>query len=471
MKSESRLLALAARFPVVERWYRSVGIDPRTHDFSGAKNFLLSLLLLGVSLVLALNGAAAFERGHKQLMVVYHALALALAFFVAVRLVPRLAAGTPLRWLFYQVDFKLTREGLVYLAVTLVLVIAALNTGNNLLFIVLASLLAGILVSGLVSRIVLTGIDLSLELPEHIFARQPVRATLTLQNHKRTLPSFSLTVSGDTGGSRKRRKKAAASGEARRVLRQPVYFPYIPRHRSSAQAVELTFPRRGRYAQDAFKVSSKFPFGFLLKTRQVKAANELVVYPPVAPTEEFYEILPLLSGELESYYRGQGHDLYSIRDYQPTDSARHVDWKATARAQNVKVREFAREDERRVELVFDPYLPPEARPAGGGAEWEEKFERAVSFCACLAWHFYEINAQLKFSSPKFTTPVAPATDNIYHVLRELAFVEPEWGSDDEFLAPLSRDTNTFKLLLTARERGSIPTTLWANSYVVFFQSL
>jgi uncharacterized protein (DUF58 family) len=148
-----------------------------------------------------------------------------------------------------------------------------------------------------------------------------------------------------------------------------------------------------------------------------------------------------------------------------------VDWKATARAQNVKVREFAREDERRVELVFDPYLPPEARPAGGGAKWEEQFERAVAFCACLAWHFYEINAQLKFSSPKFTTPVAPAADNIYHVLRELAFVEPEWGSDDEFLAPLSRDTNTFKVLLTARERGSIPTTLWANSYVVFFQSL
>ena len=83
---------------------------------------------------------------------------------------------------------------------------------------------------------------------------------------------------------------------------------------------------------------------------------EAVVFPAIQPTEEFYEILPLVSGELESYQRGRGHDLYAIRDYQFNDSARHVDWKASARSGALQVREYAREDERRVLLAFDPYL-------------------------------------------------------------------------------------------------------------------
>ena len=121
------------------------------------------------------------------------------------------------------------------------------------------------------------------------------------------------------------------------------------------QNVELTFPRRGVYRQDALGLRTKFPFGFLQKTRRVDSEIEAVVYPAIQPTEEFYEILPLVSGELESYQRGRGNDLYAIRDYQFNDSARHVDWKASARTGALQVREYAREDERRVMLAFDPY--------------------------------------------------------------------------------------------------------------------
>lgn len=461
------LKKLAQRYPLLRPWLERLA---EKQDWSGAKNFFLALFLLGIALVIALNGADAFEHGRTQLGAFCQVVALGMAFYVSVRLVPAMARTTPLVWLFYQVDYKLTKEGVVYLVAIFILILAALNTGNNLLFIVLASLVAGILVSGLVSRIVLTGIGLKLELPDHVFARQPVLASLTLENHKMTLPSFSLTVSGDAppNGKAKTSKSKPAHGTALpRVLSEPVYFPYIPRHKHSTQQVELTFPRRGRYAQDVFQVSSKFPFGFLLKTRQLPSASEVVVYPPVQPTEEFYEILPLISGEMESYQKGRGHDLYSIRDHQPSDGARYVDWKATAKAQALKVREFAREDERRVELVFDPFLPPDAR----GTEWEERFERGVNFCACLAWHFYEIDAQMKFRSLDWETPVAAASHNIYDVLYHLALVEPRHGSEGDLLPLLAQETNTFKIILTARPRGSIPTGLWTSSYFVFLQSL
>jgi uncharacterized protein (DUF58 family) len=459
--------AWLARFPRLKRI-----------DLPGWKNFGVALLLLGGALLLSLHGAAAFEAGEKRLGAFYATASLVIAAFVAFTIVPRLAERTALRWFIYQVDYKFTREGMVYLVAIFVIILAALNTGNNLLFIILSSLLAGILVSGIVSRVVLTGIRLEFLLPDHIFAQQPVLATLKLENEKVTLPSFSLYVAADDSPAP--RKRAPATQNRQAIATETVYFPYIPRAKSAEQQVELRFPRRGRYSQDTFRVSSKFPFGFLLKTRTVPTATDIVAYPPVRPTEEFYEILPLISGEMESFYRGRGHDLYAIRDYQPTDTARSVDWKASAKTQQLKVREFTREDERRVELVFDPFLTPQAlavpnlRDSGAADlvhDWQERFERGVTLCACLAWHFYEIDAQMKFRTATYQTHMAPAGEIIYDVLYQLAFVEPQQADDTELLRQLSADATTFKIVLTARPRGSIPTSLWTSSYIVFMQSL
>ena len=167
---------------------------------------------------------------------------------------PALAKRTSLRWLVYQIDYKLTREGIVYLGVILILILAAVNTGNNLLFLVLGCLLAGILISGVLSRAVLTGIELKLELPERLFAEQPVLATVELRNEKEIWPSLSLRVEGDSKGE-----------NAAEILAQPVYFPYIPRRSSARQKVQFVFPRRGVYRQDAFSIRTKFPFGLFRK--------------------------------------------------------------------------------------------------------------------------------------------------------------------------------------------------------------
>jgi len=434
---------------IVARWWREL-------DRPGWRSFILAMTALSVALVLALYSGAAAETGRTWMAATAALGALGLAGWVAVTIVPALARRTPLRWFAYQIDYKLTREGMVYVAGVFVVALAALNTGNNLLFLILASLLAGIIVSGVVSRMVLAGVELELELPEHIFARQPVTATVVLRNEKQTLPSFSLRVVGD-------QKKTL-----QQVLTRPVFFPYLPRKQTVRQKVELEFPRRGVYRQDAFGIQTKFPFGFLQKTRRVESKLEVVVYPRVEPTEEFYEILPLLTGELESYQRGRGHDLYSIRDYQTTDSARFVDWKASAKTGALKVREFAREDERRVVLALDPFLP-----AGDATrERGEKFERAVALCACLAWHFYEIDSVMQFCGASIRTAMAPAEDVVYDVLRYLACAEPQAEPlGTSFLEQLAQESDVFKIVLTSRARGTIPTSLWGSSYIIFIDSL
>jgi hypothetical protein len=431
------------------------------------RRFLLALFGLGLAFLLALYSVAMQQAGRPREAFWASAVALLLAGYVAVKIVPYLARRTALeRWMM-RIEFEFTREGAIYLMLIAVISVAALNTGNNLLFIILASLLAGILVSGILSHIVLLGLELEFVLPDHIFAQQPMVSRVTLTNLKWFFPSFSVTVSAR--GLEKKKRSQATLPKPRQILEQPVYVPYVPRRSAVTQHVELSFPRRGRYTQEGFRVSTRFPFGFLLKSHVVPVRQEILALPNVQPTEEFYEILPLISGEVESYYKGRGHDLYAIRDFQEGDTARHVDWKASARAQQLKVREFIREDERRVVLVFDPRLP----------KTDEKslaqFEKAVTFCACLAWHFYEIDAQLQFVSDGFETAMTGAADIIYPVLEYLALVEPQAGAGpigtDNLLAWLSSAARGFNIILTSQPRGSILTSLWTSSYLVFIDSL
>jgi uncharacterized protein (DUF58 family) len=448
----------------------------RSTDWAGWRSFAISVLALGCALLLALYSSVAAEDGRTWAAALSALSALAVSGWVAFTVVPALARRTPLRWLAYRMDYRVTREGVVYLAGIFIVALAALNTGNNLLFMTLACLLAGILVSGIISQTVLSGIELRLDLPEHIFAGQPVLALAELANHKQMLPSFSLRLVG-ARSSRSRRKAQPVSGvsknrknqrEAERdneILTTPVYFPYLPAQQKIQQAVELVFPHRGIYRQESIGLQTRFPFGFLEKTRQVESGMQAVVYPSVAPSEEFYEILPLVTGELESFVRGRGHDLYSIRDYQTSDSARHMDWKASARTGSLQVREFAREDERRVLLVLDPAIPAEGRSRESR---EAILERGVALCASLAWHFYEINSVLAFRSGAFETSMAPAGEIIYEILRHLAsatLADP----DRSVIGALVDMPQTFKIILTAQPRGSIHTSLWSTSYIAFLE--
>jgi uncharacterized protein (DUF58 family) len=444
------------RLRIRQQWARA--------DHPGWRRFYLGLLGLSLAFFLALYSTALTDAGRVGAAVWAAASSLLLTAIVAVKVVPYLARRTALeRWLI-KIEYEFTREGALYLVIIAVITIAALNTGNNLLFLILASLLAAILVSGILSQIVLSQLELDFVLPDHVFAEQPMISRLTVSNLKWVFPSFSVAVSARDVDKKKRKK--GLGPRPRQILEAPVYVPYIPHRSSVTQHVEITFPRRGRYTQEGFRVSSKFPFGFLRKSHEVPTRQEILVLPNIQPTEEFYEILPLIGGEMESFYKGRGHDLYAIRDYQEGDTARHVDWKATAKSQAVKVREFTREDERRLLLVFDPLLPRLE------SSLEVKFEKAVTFCACLAWHFYEIDAQMQFLTDKFETPMAPSQEIIYPVLEALALVEPTTGdSTHTLLSAIAASPRAFNIIITAQPRGSIPTSLWGSSYLIFMDAL
>jgi uncharacterized protein (DUF58 family) len=141
-----------------------------------------------------------------------------------------------------------------------------------------------------------------------------------------------------------------------------------------------------------------------------------------------------------------------------------VDWKATAKSGSLKVREFAREDERKLCIAFDN---PEA-----GLITEGAYEKAVDLTASLAWHFSTQEAEVSY-----VIPGRPRTRDLHEFLAWLAVVKPVGAKPSPDHTPqeardplheLSRGAfDEYNIVVTARTRGTVPTALWNSSYFVF----
>jgi uncharacterized protein (DUF58 family) len=436
--------------------------------------FLLALAGLALAFAAAVFSSAASEAGNVAATAVFASVALGLAGLVGALTVPYLARRVVLARVREAMHYKLTREGVLYIVAVLVILIAALNTGNNLLYIVAGAMLSAILVSGLFSAAMLRGLELDVGVPQNAFAGRPLAVRVRLTNSSVWMPSFSVKVLTPNTKERStwewekthfvfprerkwvrlpdyvlRRKSPVPKPE--RILTQPVYFTFVAPHSSVDAEVELVFPRRGQYAQDGFSLATRFPFSFLVKSRKVQLERELLVYPAVRKPDELLDVLPLITGEFASYVRGRGTELYRIREHTPQDLARHVDWKATAKTGSLKVREFTREDERRLRVVFDNPEPGQVTP--------EAYENAVSLAASLACHFRAEGTDLSFSGSDYTDG-----DDLDSFLRYLALIQPGPRTWVLELLTVSPD---FNVIVTARKPGSIPQALWDCSYVIY----
>ncbi len=442
--------------------------------------FFVAIFGLALAFASALLSTASREAGDALATAVFASSALLLAGVVAVSTVPYLARRVVARRVRDALSYEVTREGLIYLTLTLLIAIAALNTGNNLLFIVVAAMLGAVLVSGIVSAVMINGLEVGIHLPHHVFAGQTYAGAVLLHN-RRWLPVFSISVVPPLDKAeraswhwqrsefvypppRTGRKaiirwpdlafvKSTPEAQTPPVFVQGVYFPFLPGGYRQSAELTLRFPRRGLYAQRGVGISTRFPFSFLTKTRLVSLEHEMLVFPSVEATDELFEVLPMITGELETNQRGRGSDLYRIRDYEPEDSARHVDWKATAKSAVLKVREYTREDERRARIVFD-------NPAHGALD-APHYERAINLAASIAWHFFQENTELTFAAPSLA-----GEPDVYDFLEFLALAVP--SPEAGYLATLA-DSGQYNIIITACPRGQIPTALWQSSYVLFAQ--
>ncbi|MCU1256379.1 MAG: hypothetical protein JWM83_2678, partial [Candidatus Angelobacter sp.] len=439
-------------------------------DREAWQRFFMGVAGLGLAFTAAVFSSVARERGNVLATAIFAISALFLALIVGLLTVPFLARRVAAARMKDAFDFELTRVGMVYLLVCLVIGIAAVNTANNLLFIVLAAMLAAIGVSGISSAAVLRRLELDVILPRNAFARVPVQIRVNLINPRLWMPAFSVKVFSPVDKKKQRRgwewnktefafpkkkrwvrmpdytlSRKSAPPVPARILTRPVYFTFVAPQDTAGTELEVAFPRRGHYSQEGFSIATRFPFSFLVKSRKVRLERDLVVYPSLLEPDDFLDVLPMITGDFVSFMRGRGTELYRIREATPQDPGRFVDWKATAKTGHLKVREFTREDERRLRLVFDN---PEAGHVSMPA-----YERAISMAASLACHFNTENIDLSYAGSCYDGGL-----HLADFLRYLATVQPD-SRDPQFLdaLPVSQDYN---VILTSRKPGSLPSALW-----------
>src|SRR5258708_31826878 len=128
-------------------------------DRPAVRAFFLSIVALGVAFLLAIYSGAAAELGNLAVASSSALMALAIAGWVAITLVPTLAKRTPLRWIGHKVEYKISRAGWLYFGATLLVALAALTTGNNHWFLFFSCLVSIILISGILYSITLAGLQ------------------------------------------------------------------------------------------------------------------------------------------------------------------------------------------------------------------------------------------------------------------------------------------------------------------------
>lgn len=315
-----------------------------------------------------------------------------------------------IRWFYRYRTIRLTPEGTRFVALTLAVGVAAINTGNNLLYLLLAMMLSLVVLSGLLSEQSLRRLVLTRRVPEHIFANQPATAAFSITNDKPRFPTFSLRVMDVI--------------ESRAVDRG-IHLLHLGARASTLQAYPLLLPTRGLYRIEAVKLATRFPFGLFIKAATLPLVSEVVVYPELIPVPMRLAQDLATFGQAQTVpRRGPGIALYSLREYHTGDDSRTIHWKTSARLGRLIVRETEAEDQRHVTLALSTSHPELSGHDRDLAVPDTAFEQAVSLTASLAAFFHERAFTIRLLVGNEELPYGSGLPHLFEIYRRLALSHP-----------------------------------------------
>lgn len=333
---------------------------------------------------------------------------------------------------------KPTREGVWFVLLSLAIGFAAVNTGNNLLYLVLAMMLSFIIISGVLSEASLRKVEVARSFPTRLFALTPFEARVTLANNKKFFSSYSLLV-----------KEPAEEGGC--------YFLKVPPKGRATLSYPFTFESRGLKRLPGLIVSTRYPFGLFAKWLHVSSREEVLVYPYVADLKQEQGRAANLFGSLPSFEKGPGSDFHGLRDYSEGEDLRLVHWKTSARAGRLMIREWEREGLNRVAIVLDNLWLQ-----GAEAAFATRLEKAVTLAASLAFYFVEENYYVRLLTRNEQTAFGRGPDHLWTILEVLALLSPtkEEGTFNELLPELLSDSLPFYLHPGERVSPAWPATIF-----------
>ncbi len=295
---------------------------------------------------------------------------------------------------------RITKVGLWFVLLTVVVAVAATNTGNNALYLVLAAMLGLLAVSGVTSRWNLRRLEVGVTPPVDLYARRPAALAFTVRNGSPRLSRWLLLVS------------LAVKGQVRLI-------PHLPPGASARGTLDLIFARRGRQRIEVAHLSSLFPLGFFRKGMRYPVGIELLVYPEIYPAGSVDLEPSGLSGDRSAARPGWGHELHSLRPFRQGDDPRSIHWKKSAQARALVYQERETEESLRLSILFDNGVGALADDAA-----RDRFERLVSEAATAAVDHLERGFEVELVTRERRLPFAAGGRQRRALLETLALVEP-----------------------------------------------
>ena len=205
---------------------------------------------------------------------------------------------------------------------TLVLGFAAVNTGNNLLYLIVSALLSFMGISGFFGRRNLQGIDIEAEFPGEVYAKSDFPLKIILRNRKKFFPAFLITVLID-------HKKTP--------------FIFADKGSMETRYVTMSIAERGRHEIRNMCICSVFPFNFFVRCKKTEGSLETIVFPAPKKCElaGLAEQGKRVRGEQTSDRLGYEAEIVSLRDYIKGDPLKYIHWKASAKTGELKTKELS----------------------------------------------------------------------------------------------------------------------------------
>jgi uncharacterized protein (DUF58 family) len=289
-----------------------------------------------------------------------------------------------------------TRDGWWCLAAAIGLGFAAMNTGNNLLYLLVSMLLGLIIVSGALSEQSMRGLRFIALRPDEVHAGRPALFGLRVVNGKRWRASYSVSIEvldPDVAGGR-------------------AFLARLEPRAETLVTWESVPSARGRHAFPPLRVSTRFPFGLFLKAGRVAIDAEVIVYPAIRGLGR--DERPALGGPgSTARRRGRGSDLHNLREYRAGDEPRLIHWRSSAKTGALVVRELEADRAVDARIVLQ----------GSGAEGE-RLEAGLSDAASLAVHLLDAGARVELAGPGLHVPLGHGAEHRRRVLTALALYEP-----------------------------------------------
>ncbi len=223
-----------------------------------------------------------------------------------------------------------TRAGWLFFGLVFAIGFAALNTGNNLLYLVLSMLLAFLTLSGVLSESALRGIRVERQLPFEWMAGRGARVVLEITNAQRKTWAHAIVVE-DLG---------QAPGDASERVLGRAFALLIEAGKTESRSYRFEAAQRGELRFTRFRVITRFPFGLFAKSLEIEREATVVVYPRITTQRPPARRIGDPRGQREAPGRGSlATEVTGLRDYARGDAPRRIHWRASWRRGQLLVRE------------------------------------------------------------------------------------------------------------------------------------